>query len=499
MNNQTTTANLADQLARHAALQPNHPALYTPDSVLTFGQLDVEATRVARHFVARGLHPGARVAVHWHNSLEAAILFYAAFRAQVILVPVNLRMKPAEIAYVLHHSGASLCFSAPALAPTSREATASLNHPVEILTALPEGHADAPLPASGTEKLAAILYTSGTTANPKGACLTHDGMIRGCQWADSFEFFGDAPVALVASSMMHILALFVVISSINRGGSAALLATLEAAPFLEAVERFRCTGAFVLPVMLRQMTEEQAARPRDISSFRHVFAGGDAVATSVQQRFREVFGLPVREAYGMTEAGLLSMTPAGDIRPGSMGVETSVARVRIVDPEGNDVAPGQTGEVIVKSVMSCAGYWNDPAATEELYRGGWLHTGDLASIDNDGYLWFKGRLKQIIVRGGSNISPQEVEEALCRHSAIREAAVVGCPDPVFGESVTAFLSVFPGCDIPGEDEIRAFVRRILADYKVPTAIHFRAELPKGLTGKIHRRVLREDMLAAMAA
>jgi long-chain acyl-CoA synthetase len=498
MNNPTTGANLAEELARHAALYPNRPALHTPDSALTFGQLDAEATRVARHLVARGLRPGDRVAVHWHNSLEAVILFYAAFRAQVILVPVNLRMKPAEIAYVLGHSGASLCFSAPALSSNSREAAAALDRPVEVVTALPEGHSEALLPAPGTEKLAAILYTSGTTANPKGACLTHEGMMRGCQWGDSFELFGDAPVALVASSMMHILALFVVISSIHRGGSAALLATLEAAPFLDAVERFRCTGTFVLPVMLREMTEEQAARPRDISSLRHVFAGGDAVATSVQQRFREVFGLPVREAYGMTEAGLLSMTPADAIRPGSMGVETSVARLRIVDPEGNDVAPGQTGEVIVKSVMSCAGYWNDPAATEELFRGGWLHTGDLASMDNDGYLWFKGRLKQIIVRGGSNISPQEVEDALCRHSAIREAAVVGCPDPVFGESVTAFLSVYPGCDIPSEDEIRTFARRILADYKVPSAIHFRTELPKGLTGKIHRRVLREAVLAMAA-
>jgi acyl-CoA synthetase (AMP-forming)/AMP-acid ligase II len=189
----------------------------------------------------------------------------------------------------------------------------------------------------------------------------------------------------------------------------------------------------------------------------------------------------------------VTFNPAGSVRTGSLG-HAANAFLRIIDSKGNDVIPGGVGEIVVRSSANCLGYWNDPEATAALLEGGWLRTGDLASQDDDGYYWFKGRLKQIIIRGGRNISPQEVEEALYHHPAVLEAAVVGVPDSVFGTIPVAFVSVREGRSIQA-DVLLAYVRRRLSDYKVPERIFFMDVLPKGLTGKVDRRRLRDILLA----
>jgi long-chain acyl-CoA synthetase len=233
-----------------------------------------------------------------------------------------------------------------------------------------------------------------------------------------------------------------------------------------------------------------------MSSLRGLVVGGDAAPLALQQRARELFGLPLQEIYGLTESVPLIVNARDAVRPGSMG--RALTELRIVNPAGEDTPDGGSGELIARSPGNCAGYWNDPAATAELLRKGWLYTGDLAERDSDGYYWFRGRIKQIIIRAGSNISPQEVEEVLYQHPAVFEAGVVGKPDAVYGETVAAFVSLRPGAKVE-ESELRDFARQRLADYKVPETVVILPELPKGLTGKVLRRALKEMLTGAVQA
>jgi len=242
------------------------------------------------------------------------------------------------------------------------------------------------------------------------------------------------------------------------------------------------------------MVEEQARHPRDVSSVRAVGAGGDTVAAALQRRFVDLFAIQLQEAYGLTESCVVTFNPSSDVRVGSIGPGASGVTIRLVDLRGNDVGAGETGEILVRSPANCVSYWNDSAATASLFTDGWLHTGDLGSRDEDDYYWFKGRLKQLIIRGGSNISPQEVEEALYQHPAVREAGVVGAPDAVYGEIPVAFVALRTGHS-PTADQLQAHARALVADYKVPERIFFLPELPKGLTGKVDRRRLRDILIA----
>jgi long-chain acyl-CoA synthetase len=218
---------------------------------------------------------------------------------------------------------------------------------------------------------------------------------------------------------------------------------------------------------------------------------------STQERFQSLFGIPVREAFGMTEIGPAIANPADAIRSGSLGKAIQGVEIRVVDAEGEDVSDGQIGEMAVRSPARFAGYWDDPAATRAAVRDGWMYTGDLVRRDTDGYLWFEGRKKEIIIRDGVNISPQEVEEAIYNHPAVLEVAVIGLPDPVgaHGERVLAFVSLRDGL-VVDEQELRDHARQLLTDIKVPERFVFRPNLPKGLTGKVARRALKETLVAA---
>ncbi|MGA8593296.1 MAG: fatty acid--CoA ligase family protein [Bryobacteraceae bacterium] len=277
------------------------------------------------------------------------------------------------------------------------------------------------------------------------------------------------------------------------GIPAVLLPAFEPGAALDAIERFRCTYTMGLPALLQFVIEEQMRRPRDTSSLRTVLAGGDCVPLKLQERFAVLFGVPLREVIGMTETFPITMNPSLAIRPGSVGIPKSDVELRIVDAADKPLEDGETGEIVVRSPANCVGYWNDPAATEALLRGGWLHTGDLGTRDSDGYFWFKGRKKEIIIRAGSNISPQEVEEALYQHPAVLEVGVIGEPDSIHGERVIAFVSLRNGAG-PREWELREYARRSLADYKVPERIVFIRDLPKGATGKVHRPALKAMLL-----
>ena len=263
-------------------------------------------------------------------------------------------------------------------------------------------------------------------------------------------------------------------------------------PFvLEQLQQHGVTIFGALPVMLNAMLHTPGAANYDLSRLRACFAGGDAVPTEVHRRFKETFRVDVTEACGMTEVQPYAVNPLyGRGKVGSIGLAAPETTLRLVDPFDRDVETGASGEVLVRSGAMMVGYWNDPAATAATIVDGWLRTGDLARLDEDGYYWFVGRTKEIIVRAGSNISPLEVEDALYQHPAVREVGVVGVPNAELGELVRAFVALKSGATATSE-ELRAFVAERLAAYKVPESITFLPDLPKGLTGKVQRKALKE--------
>jgi long-chain acyl-CoA synthetase len=484
---------LCQALREHAARDPNKVALFCLDRTINYRDFDLSSTRLARWFLDQGLQSGDRIALHWQNSIESALLFFAIFKAGLVAVPVNVRLKPAEIRYVVDHSQARICFSEPSLASLAKQAGSGCSVLSEVPTIASTEAMFPDLPAVRPEQPAAILYTSGTTAHPKGVTHTHSSLFHTAAVL-AREILAADEVALAITQLTHASGLnCVLLPTLYIGASVVLLPSFDPSAVLHAVERFRCTYIISLPALLQFITEEQARAPRDVSSLRTVLAGGDTVSVALQNRFNSLFKLSVREIYGMTETLPLTLNPHGRIRAGSVGLAVEGVRIRLVDLDGHDVKLGETGEITVQSATNCIGYWNDVPTTKSTIRDGWLHTGDLAYRDVDGYYWFKGRTKQIIIRGGSNISPQEVEEALYRHRDVLEAGVVGVPDPVYGEIVVAFVVLRENSRVELE-ELRRFAGETLADYKVPEKIYFISEIPKNPTGKVHRRLLKEMLL-----
>jgi len=495
----STTTNVGDLLREQAALTPDSPVFREGDVRVTYSQLDEETDRLARWLMAQGFAAGDRIAIHWPNSVDTARLYFGIFKAGMIAVPVNSRLKQEEVAYVLRQSGVKACFSAPALAGIAEAAGANCPELQWIRKELPS---DCPDPATGLptpspEDACVVLYTSGTTARPKGVIHTNRSVLAMARSVVENRYAPGERLVLM-TPMLHASGLFVVLGpTVFVGGECVILPSYDPALILDAIEQRRCTAVVGLPAMLRLVINEQMRSPRDVSSVRVVLGGGDAVPIALQKDVKRLFGVTVCEAYAMTECCPITINSSG-VPMGSIGQAAPGVEVRIGDLDGNEVPDGEIGEILARSECCCSGYWGDPAETEKLFRDGWICSGDLAYRDPDGHFWFKGRLKQIIIRGGSNISPLEVEEALYRHPAVFEAGVVGSPDSIYGEVPVAFIALKPGMET-SEAEIVNHVRPLLADYKVPERIFFRAQLPKGITGKVDRRALRESLLANAAS
>lgn len=487
--------NLGDLLRGCAAKYPDVTALYCGDRTISYAELNDSTERLAGWLLREGLKPGDRVALQWPNAIETVQLYFALFKAGMIAVPVNLRLKPAEIAWVAENSGASLWFGHPMLAAAARAAGIEVHETLPDLSSLPDA---GPLPPADPSKPAAIIYTSGSTGKPKGAVHSHISLSAAARIStdglvDSLlRFEGFRERALMMTPIMHVSGMYVVLAAMWVGHSCVLLPTFEPGAALEAIERYRCTTTLALPVLMQMLLEEQSRKARDVSSLKVVFAGGDSVPVSLQNRVREVMGVEMLEGLAQTETGPAITNPIEAPRPGSVGKVMKGVEVRLVDTAGQEVAEGQPGEMLVRSAGLCVGYWENPAATAEALVDGWFRTGDLVSRDEDGYYWFRGRLKEIIIRGGSNISPQEVEEVLYQHPDVLEAGVVGAPHPVWGEQVVAFVVLREGVTEDAE-AIRSHARTVMADYKVPEQVHFLPVLPKGATGKVHRKALKDQL------
>jgi long-chain acyl-CoA synthetase len=487
--------NIGSLLRASAERAPQRAAVIFENETISYEHLERETTSLAHWLLQQGCKHGDRIAIYWPNSLEAVKLILACFKAGMVAVPVDAWHKAPELAHFLQHSRATMCFVHPDLAAVAKEATKGCPASFVLHTGLGAWNQNDPevaLPQVNDDDPAVLLYTSGTTARPKGVSHSHRTLLANVTLVSKAAPDGSrnmlvmSPMAAISGAVIGLL------PPIVAGGTCVLARKFDPPLLLDLIERFQCTATFGLPVMVQLLVEEQTRKPREVRSLRTFISGGDSVPVSIQERFRALFGIPIREGYAMTETGPSVCNPVDAIRPGSLGKAIDGVEVRVVDAAGKDAPDGQVGEIAVRSPANCDGYWDDPVATSEALREGWLYSGDLAQRDADGYLWFEGRKKEIIVRDGFNISPQEVEEAIHGHPAVLEVGVIGLPDPVgaHGERILAFVALRDGL-LAHEQELRDHARQRLADIKVPEKIVFLKSLPKGITGKIQRRALKE--------
>ncbi len=463
-----------NQLKARAAAQPEKLALVCGDTALTYAQFAAQVENVARAWMQKGLKPGDRIALHMRNGIDLATCYYACFAAGFVAVPVNTRLTLEEIAYVLEHSGAKVY-----LAQADLRVQTSV--PSWEFEANPWDKSNSPLSVPHPDDPALLLYTSGTTARPKGVSHSQRTLAGNASYMEAWGLRPDDHTLLFTAMVHASGAIMLLMSSLWMGATVTIVPVFDAGAVLDTWERSGATFYMSLPTLVRALLAEQRARPRKISTGRLAICGGDTVPVPLQQEYAGTFGHPLVEGFGMTE-GLPTLANHPDNnRPGSMGRPVGDTEIRVVD-----------GEMWMRGSGIATGYWGQPP-----FEDGWLKTGDLVEIDSDGFVWFRGRKKEIIVRGGSNIAPQEVEETLYKHPAVAEAGVIGEPDEYWGEVVLANVALRQGHTATPE-ELIAFSKQHLSEYKCPEQVLFLPVLPKGATGKVQRRALK-DLRAGAAA
>jgi long-chain acyl-CoA synthetase len=459
----------------HAASQPEKLAVACGDVRLTYAEFVAQAERTAQAWLEQGLQPGDRIGLHLRNSSQLAVCYYACFAAGFVAVPINNRLLPDEIRYVLEHSGARAYLAqedlrvpveVPGLEIEVNGATDTVGQPV--------------LPGSDADQPAMLLYTSGTTARPKGVVHSQRTLAGNVSYMDDWGLTPEDHTLLFTPMVHASGAIMLLVSSLSMGATVTIVPVFDAAAVLDTWELSGATFHMALPTLVRALLTEQTARPRKITAGRLAICGGDTVPVTLQQEYEDAFGHPLVEGFGMTEGlPMLANHPERN-RPGSMGRPLGDIEMQVAD-----------GEMWVRGSGVALGYWGDAP-----FEDGWLKTGDLVETDADGFVWFRGRKKEIIIRGGSNISPQEVEETLYKHPAVAEVGVIGEPHDYWGEVVLAYVALREGHEASPE-ELVDFSRRHMAPYKCPERVVFLEKLPKGPTGKVQRRALRELRAAAL--
>jgi long-chain acyl-CoA synthetase len=496
--------NLSSVFGQAAADHAGHPAVRMDDLVLTYAELQDAAGRVTSLLSSFGIEPGDRVAIMLPNVPAFPIAFFGALGAGAVVVPMNPLLKSREVAYYLADSGAKVLFAWHAAAgEAAKGATETGTRVVEVdkpdLATLLAGHAPEP---ANTDRAddddAVILYTSGTTGKPKGAELTHANLTRNAELtAATLINAGPDDVVMGCLPLFHVFGLTCGLNAtIIGGGTLTLLPRFDPGKALELIGRDKVTIFEGVPTMYAAMLHHPARAEADASSLRTCVSGGAAMPVAVMRGFEEAFGCMILEGYGLSETSpVASFNHPGKVRkPGSIGTPVEGVEMRVVDADGHSVPAGEVGEIAIRGHNVMKGYWGKPDATAEAIRGGWFLTGDLAKVDDDGYYFIVDRKKDMIIRGGYNVYPREIEEVLHEHPAVAEVAVVGIPHDELGEDVGAAVVLKPG-ETATAAELRAFARDRVAAYKYPRYIWLLPELPKGPTGKILRREVQppEDL------
>jgi long-chain acyl-CoA synthetase len=507
---------LAELIATHARENSTRLALAIDGAELTYGELDAAIERTADALFAAGIRHGDRVALMLGNSLPFVTAFYGAMRIGAVAVALNPMYRDREVATILEDSEPSLAFVQSELWPQAATSFLASSVPSLVFTegdppstdprmsswatflaaAAPRGSA-----TRGPEPndLALLCYTSGTTGRPKGAMHSHATLLANCRQAGTQlrRHPGSEDRVLVSVPLGHLYGLQSGINGLFRvGGSCVVLRRFDATATLRAIEDYRCTYMLGAPAMFAKWLEVLEHERFDLTSLRVVTTGTASLAASVLDRFVAIANVAISESYGLTEAGPTTHSNSnGPIdKIGSVGPPIPDVESRLVDADGNVVAPGEPGEIEVRSPGLMLGYWNAPEATAAAFRDGWLRTGDVAVCDADGYYTIVDRLKDMISVSGFKVWPREIEDTLVAYSGVREAAVVGVADADGSERPYAFVIRDPHADV-SEDALLAHVAASLARYKLPARIEFVDDFPRVSTGKVMRRELRQRILA----
>ena len=511
--------NVGKLLTQSARTHPESLAVAEGAKELTYAEFNGRANRLASALGRLGITQGENVALLMSNCSEMLESMFACFKAGFGAVPINFRLHPREFAFIVDHSEArALLISSEfnesvlgirkqlprmqhVISVSGAEAELQLLDYEILLGAEGEDFEDANV---GPDDLAWIFYTSGTTGTPKGAMLTHRNLLAMSMnfYADMCPGLGPRDATLHAAPLSHGSGLYALP---NTGKAAAHIipgsGSFDPELVFKCIEHRRVTNIFVAPTMLKRLIDSPAIDRYDHSSLRSVIYGGGPMLVEDLSKAIEKFGPCLVQLYGLGESPMtITYLPHEDHvlagnsiqarRLGSAGFARTDVEVKIFDSDDNELPPNQMGEIVTRSDLVMKGYWRNPEATAETLRNGWLHTGDMGSIDEQGYVFIMDRSKDMIISGGENIYPREIEEVIVQHPAVREVAVIGVPDQEWGEAIKAVVSLALDREV-GEAELIEFCRDHIASYKKPKSIDFVDDLPKNNNGKIVKKILRD--------
>jgi len=488
--------NLASNLVDTAAAHASRIVVRVGETATTYQELDQAAARVAGLLRERSLKSGDRVGIMLPNVAEFAIIYYGVLRAGGIVVPMNPLLKKREVAYYLADSGARLIFAWHAFADEAcggaRQADADtiIVDPATFADLLASATPEHRVVDRADEDTAVILYTSGTTGRPKGAELTQANLARNTEVmrTDLIHLVAD-DVIFGGLPLFHSFGQTCTLNTaVASGACLTLLPRFAPGEALQIMAGHRVTVFAGVPTMYVALLAQSGRAAYDLSELRVCVSGGAALPVEVLRGFEEAFGCPVLEGYGLSETSPVASFnhPDRERKPGSIGTPIRGVQMRVVDSRGDEVPRGEIGEIVIRGHNVMKGYWRKPEETAEAIQDGWFRTGDLGRVDADGYFMIVDRKKDMIIRGGYNVYPREIEEVLYEHPAVAEAAVIGLPHPALGEEVGAAVTLKPGADATAR-ELRDYVKAQVAAYKYPRKVWIVDALPKGPTGKILKR------------
>jgi long-chain acyl-CoA synthetase len=483
----------------------DHESLYFEGEWYRSGDLFERSRRLGGGLTELGIEPGDRAVVMMANTPEVGVTYGALWRAGAAITPAIFLLPPAELHYILEHSEARAVITTPEFLPNVKQAAEGIDSLKWIISTGPEEEGVIPLssleeaePAGIVERddgdLAALLYTGGTTGRAKGVMLSHENLWFCSKASQELSYVPDITRSVIPLPLSHAFGLIVTIVGFRspEPGQVVLQRWFEPQSFLQSIQDFQLQQAPVVPSML-QILLGQPLEDYDLSTWRYIICGASPLSMDVAHEFeRRVPGVKIREGYGCSESSaVISTMPPQAIKLGTVGKPLPGYEVRMLDDAGNEVPEGELGEICCRSKGVMQGYWKAPEATATTIVDGWLHTGDIGRFDEDGYLQIVDRKKDLIIRGGFNVFPRDVEDALLEHPAVALAGVVGKPDPKHGEEVVAFVSLHPGQEATPE-ELIAFAKDRIGGYKYPREVHI-GSVPLTPVGKVDRKKIRAEI------
>ena len=473
----------------------------------SYRTINDRAATVAANLQRRGAGPGDMVMVLTGNCLEFLYVFLGAGRIGAVCVPVNPMLKPEEIAYIAQDAGAKILITVPEFAPMldqAKQMIPSLAHAFvlgeaagggESFEALLEPAGDIPEIAAEEEDLAALIYTSGTTGTPKGVMLTHNNYIWNARMLQRRIEMNEADRFLCVLPLFHVNAQVTsTLSPLMAGGDVLLMKKFNPFAILPMIEQYRTTILSAVPTIYNVICRMPGAEKHDVSSMRLFASGAAPLSEETYALTQRVLKQPLVMGYGLSEATCASAVadPRDPIKWDSVGSALRYTGIRILGEDGADVPVGEIGEILVSGPAVMKGYYNDAEATEAVLRDGWLRTGDLGRLDNEGYLFVVGRVKELIIRGGLNVYPQQIEAVLSKLPGVEECAVVGVDEPRWGQEVLAVIKTAEGHSLD-ERTVLEYCREHLAQYKCPRLVRFVEDFPKTATGKIKKNEVLQQL------